>query len=101
MNTNHTPGPWEWDAEPGHGVWVNAEDIGICRLDFDSALTDAQYKANARLIAAAPDLLAALDELLRFAEPLGTITAMDGQEIALPCIVRAREAIAKATGEKQ
>jgi hypothetical protein len=42
------------------------------------------------------EVLAALVDLLRFAEPLGTVTSLSGNEIALPCILRARQAIAAA-----
>lgn len=42
------------------------------------------------------EVLAALADLLRFAEPLGTVTSLSGNEIALPCILRARQAIADA-----
>jgi hypothetical protein len=53
--------------------------------------------AQNRLMASSQQLLEALQDLLRFAEPLGTITKQDGGEIALPCIVQARAAIAEAT----
>lgn len=60
----HTPGPWIWgrtlDGE-GLGVWATPESYHV--LDR-SAPIDAE--ANARLIAAAPDLLAALQHLMRY-----------------------------------
>ena len=73
---NHTPGPWHFDAQnseinsdPGWGLLnADGESIGIlvhypslCRWDGQSP-SDTAY-ANARLIAAAPDLLAALQRL--------------------------------------
>lgn len=56
---SHTPGPWTWTpyARPGamDGAEVKGEKEYIC----------APYtKANARLIAAAPELLEACDEAL-------------------------------------
>jgi hypothetical protein len=61
MTTQHTKGPWvaaSRDGEP----WVENEDGDyICAphgYDFDEDL------ANAKLIAAAPDLLAACEALL-------------------------------------
>ena len=55
---------------------------------------------RAQVNEAAPALLHALRELLAFAEPLGVVTALDGKEIALPCITNARAAIEQATGDK-
>ena len=66
MNTEqfdgHTPGPW--DYESGEDIW--AEDRLICRMSLSHS-ERPHYRAtnaDARLIAAAPDLLAALRELL-------------------------------------
>jgi len=62
MNTTHTPGPWiVARIIPQDGDFirqVKAEDGPVC---FVHDLSDCQQeaKANARLIAAAPDLLAA------------------------------------------
>ena len=70
MTTQHTPGPWTIkffrSIEPNHAL-ICAEDwhdfasvvVRFCGDDTD----DATGLANARLIAAAPDLLAALEEL--------------------------------------
>ena len=46
--SGHTPGPWRYYAESSRGWCVNAPDFGI-------ACTSEE--ADARLIAAAPDLL--------------------------------------------
>jgi hypothetical protein len=58
---SHTPGPWK--VEPGPPCWVVAvntpEDGGdlICNNpDYDCDASMARWPANARLIAAAPDL---------------------------------------------
>ena len=105
-NAKHTPGPWyvredrefyQYHAQPicianykdedgyddGLDVWW------ICRL-FDS--WDKEAYANARLIAAAPDLLAALCEI------------MDDVDLGIQAVgningKNARAAIAKAKGE--
>lgn len=91
---SHTPGPWGiemhndtlWIAIPGtFGPKVIAEvDTG-----FDEPF-ESQQHANARLIAAAPDLLAALKELA------DSCDAIPG----CPVTTRARMAIHKATGER-
>ena len=75
METKHTPGPWTFGSyceSDGSGymfVCTNTHKFGdeeteICRLQLDT-----NEGANARLIAAAPELLAALkdtfDALLR------------------------------------
>lgn len=79
--SKHTPGPWElaWDegtwiqteGDPyGHGVmhvadargWGHLTGTNSCNMDDDTAF--AIQCANARLIAAAPDLLAACEAAL-------------------------------------
>ena len=90
----HTPGPWAYIVPDGHvvrhpqiysdfGPVANATWLGENKLD--------QLKANARLIAAAPDLLEALGEI---------VSAADGDRWSqLDADLRkARAAIAKATG---
>lgn len=67
----HTPGPWcivrqtpamgTWPAalaELGYGIWIREED-GV----VDDVPSKRESLANARLIAAAPDLLAAARRL--------------------------------------
>lgn len=66
-NVKHTPGPWKatrrsdldpvnsyWDIEAGHGCLINGQGFG---------LTGYVSQVDAMLLAAAPDLLAALIEL--------------------------------------
>ena len=67
----HTPGPWR--AE-GRKVMHGTQQIAHANLSYDTTL-----------IAAAPDLLAALSRV---------VEVMDGS--AMPCIVAARAALAKA-----
>ena len=70
MKTQHTPGPWHVEqpfGEPGTYVAVTFPGFSpglVCRL-IDQARTPEGI-ANARLIAAAPDLLAALEETRDF-----------------------------------
>ena len=85
----HTPGPWSIDAEPGQGVFVYGDASpldtdDICEVKWRAS--DETTLANARLIAAAPELLEALEELCSTLGECGMT-------------VRARAAIAKATGE--
>jgi hypothetical protein len=67
MKTNHTPGPWKYD-DCNSITAGECDAVGVCILeplpDFWAGAVDChpegeEYEANARLIAAAPDLLAA------------------------------------------
>jgi hypothetical protein len=60
MKTSFTPGPWHWKNEPNGSANLFAED-GARVILFDARLINQE--ANARLIAAAPQLLNALKEL--------------------------------------
>jgi hypothetical protein len=98
MTTKHTPGPWTDDGHDGrdsliiHSQWGEVARVGA---NGDTSQRDA----NARLIAAAPELLAALkraeEELNRMQSCL---TGRD-QEIGWQECLSARAAISKATGQ--
>jgi len=61
--SGHTPGPWVVDA--GKPLMVLAENGGFAVLISEAGRkVTTTDKANARLIAAAPDLLEALREML-------------------------------------
>ncbi len=72
-----TPGPWHTthDSElVKNGVYAGeGDDIIICDVTNEDVQNDKHFAANARLIAAAPDLLAALEQtrdwLLSFSMP--------------------------------
>lgn len=55
----HTPGPWTAERQP-HGYHIGPQPDGVCTIhdNSDGSKRDEQA-ANARLIAAAPILLAA------------------------------------------
>ena len=92
MSAKFTSGTWTASPEEGTTEWrvdAGTWGIAIC-ADFPG---DGEVEANARLIAAAPDLLYALEEALHLIE---TLTPLEGSTVR---IVRA--AIAKATGEQQ
>src|SRR3546814_9571662 len=58
----HTPGPWHFDGADIDATHCGHKD-GICRMLFTSdPEVNEQVKADARLIAAAPDLLDALED---------------------------------------
>jgi len=86
MTTQHTPGPWRHASLSQ----VTAPSLGIVASVRFNELTDAQVIANARLIAAAPELLEFLQKIL---SAPGTI---DGDKAVY--LEQARYVIAKATG---
>jgi len=61
MSAKHTPGPWANAGPLGHGIVINSSDRPIAVVYGPNS--DHKYIANANLIAAAPDLLAALEGL--------------------------------------
>jgi hypothetical protein len=68
-DTFHTPGPWE-ACDPGdYGDFdgesrvILGDDMRIAVVHWSPRLNTSQSDANARLIAAAPDLLLAVIEL--------------------------------------
>jgi hypothetical protein len=78
---SHTPGPWRVD--PTHELCIESDhgNIGLVNLARHSA-------ADARLIAAAPDLLVGAKAIL---------AARDGKA-SMDAIIRLRDAIARAEG---
>jgi hypothetical protein len=101
----HTPGPWElegdveWvmDDAGGHRhLIIRAPDgwnVALVQADED----DEEQVANARLIVAAPDLLAALRALVWQIDRDDSVVWEDGSPAAA-MLLDARAAIAKATG---
>lgn len=87
----HTPGPWRLTAT-SHGLRLAGEAPG--KPGYFATLDDSrpETRANARLIAAAPELLAACQELHRILH--GGMTEDYDEMTAALC--RAREAIQKA-----
>ena len=97
----HTPGPWEVAALSGwggpwairmrhtskvpnaHPTWLGIQNIGT--------------EANARLVAAAPELLEALTELLLYHD----VPTEAQDPIVQPLLRAGFSAIAKATGADQ
>jgi hypothetical protein len=62
MSTNHTPGPWQATAW-GHVTAQEEEEDGFTVRVAHVQYLNGEEDANARLIAAAPDLLAELERL--------------------------------------
>ena len=84
----HTPGPWFVTTQDDYPTGeVSADPMGVRHI-VTTYCDDA--KANARLIAAAPELLAALGRLLESGDVLDAADA--------GALKQARAAIARATG---
>jgi len=113
MTDQHTPGPWWVERRVGDASQVNARHRGegssYCVASINHWEGDAD-RANARLIAAAPDLLEALKRLARaYVSTMesgrdrivslgGDCDPVDVMERGDPYLRIAREAIAKAEG---
>lgn len=100
MSAAHTPGPWPIERTGdgkriivGPGLIEGPHGYDIAEVYSDDCDPE-EATANARLIAAAPELLEALEKLAAFADEVtGKV------EPPLPALARAWEAIAKARGE--
>ena len=69
MSVQHTPGPWHVNSSIPHEVVAEDGDLGVAStfglsLMSGGSTLEAEWDANARLIAAAPDLLEALERIL-------------------------------------
>ena len=113
MNNKHTPGPWtaheyarnSLGYKNGKAFFITSDSgtpafqvVKSEKFDHRAGKTGhfwdpsakAKDRANAALIAAAPDLLAALEKMLYFHAD---------SNVGMPEIAEARAAIAKAKGE--
>ncbi len=104
MNTQHTPGPWKWDPE-WSADWkyayedLTANEVTIlqCCHNLEGGLSLST--PDARLIAAAPDLLEALESALPFVEDAAEDEIYKSHRVHR-VLNEIRAAIAKATGEQ-
>lgn len=117
MNAQHTPAPWriatETDPHDGEQLYYVHADTGgptccgqhVARLCHWGSW-DREARANAALIAAAPELLAALEDVTRELDRLQPVYCTDvGDEdtwraVYGPYLDAARAAIARAKEEQ-
>lgn len=103
-----TSGPWSvkddtW-AETGKPfIWIVAEGEGgpVCEINI-TTMSPETGRANARIVSAAPDLLAACQAaLIKFQAAMTIRKAMTGIDTGgnAPTIKLLQDAITKATGE--
>lgn len=90
-NATHTPGPWEIskhgtpDYAPQFGIYAEGSQNDHCLVRYDNA------QANARLIAAAPDLLAACEAALDdFYHELDSQLRRPTEEMLVAAIAKAK-----------
>ncbi len=96
MSAQHTPGPWSATEASGHVVDAGGAPVAVT-AGLANGPWATEYRANARLIAAAPDLLEALIAITNQLERIG-----DTREHKDGAFIRdARAAIAKATGSAE
>ena len=109
MNITHTPGPWIAQKDIRHSAntgslpsgplwWAVYGRSRILKMEEPAPwLSEGEQEANARLVAAAPDLLAALQNARNVLAALATgqLKSIDRDSSALG---QARAAIAKAEG---
>ena len=108
--STHTPGPWALIDHGGGWFDIESENeryFFVCAAGSrDSQSDQQQSSANARLIAAAPDLLACLQEAIEDSDEvlaarisnLGERYRPERLKTMRAQITKARDAIAKATG---
>lgn len=110
--THHTPAPWRYSPDETGAPVVGPDNVRICDMDcvdfydiVDDADTgegeaavaeyEAQREANARLVTAAPKLLAACEGILAsFAESVKTELGLD----SFPALKAVQDAITEAKG---
>jgi len=95
--SKYTPGPWWRDDDgfiaSGNGdTYVTVADANVNSLDID------EREANTSLIAAAPELLAALKNAAKILDDDGARDGYSGKESYDDAADAARAAIARAEG---
>ena len=97
--TTHTPGPWSlrmtgWQTNPA-AIYSPRRPGAVACIPARTSVPLDEQSANARLIASAPDLLAALEQCLPIVDAYRRLSLGDGDLTAN----NARNAIAKAKGQ--
>lgn len=81
--TKHTEGPWHVNAAIRNRLYVETDSLFICDMQFQDASEDDKetIEANARLIAASPELLDAVMQVLRASEDNGDMNDIDWNQL--------------------
>jgi hypothetical protein len=104
----HTPGPWKFQANGTDTAFlIEGDGLLVASMSWHSSFRERfplrkESQANARLIAAAPELLAELckaaDTFADTARYFSLLGKSDGAEVFRIAETAARSLIAKATG---
>lgn len=88
MDTKHTPGPWtrtegeRFKHDRGAGVKAASDQYIAAALDRNRYDLDEEVEANARLIAAAPELLVAVKSFMyHFESELGEKWRLETEQL--------------------
>lgn len=94
MQTHHTPAPWVFE-ESTKTIRSKPENYWIASMNsWDGAIN---HEVNARLIAAAPELLEALDDCAGVLQSIEN--QLSGKSVAVTAVLeKARAAIKKTEG---
>lgn len=97
----HTPGPWHafriGEGMLGSYTVRSADNPGIASVPMVQPGGDGVGRLNARLIAAAPELLAALEGLMEWEDEIAANLGLHTNPV--PLMAKARAALTKARGE--
>ena len=95
--SKHTPGPWEAFTEDSFSGWWAIRQITDDGLNHEVGSSDGGFdEADARLMAAAPDLLEALQAMVQW-----QMDSMSGKETNGYPGTQAMAAIRKALGDSK
>ena len=93
----HDPGPWAYDPELNRVYSVPTNMLVATAWLIDNPTADPAWPANARLIAAAPEVCDALADCLRMLEAVRYSAGLGKGQMER--VAKAKAALAKATGE--
>lgn len=86
----HTPGPWFCDKDANDSLWIVGNlTTWVPRIAKVPAYFDMPNEANARLIAASPEMLAILKSLEMYAPDIGVDEFHDALRAARVVIAKA------------
>jgi hypothetical protein len=91
----HTPGPWHVFKDSS----IYSKHADYTLAEMVAGMTVEEWDANARLMAAAPELLEALQSFLNWSDSV--YYGEDTRRELVRAKDKARAAIVKATGEQQ
>lgn len=102
MAKKHTEGPWHTDKRKIDGEWIVTVEaptpIAASLIVCEVGRPNTNTTADARLIAAAPELLAELQALVNAVDEYAEAAARDGEPVYLNVPESAYAAIKKARG---